>query len=726
MRRIGIVLALFLVAGVADAAYLTTKTALTSVVDGDLFYIHDVSDVTEDVGGTSKYVTAANLGAYIRGAGGALTGAWDFSGATVTYGLTSTDLPTTGAWDMSSMTVTFGLVAADIPDLSATYQAADADLTDFPTQTGNSGKFLTTNGSALSWGTPAGTGDVTGPASATDSAIVLFDGTGGKTIKDSTYTITAAGAALLDDASAAAQATTLGLGTADDAQFSGVGIGTTAGTNQFAGTGFTVDADGDVTGKSFTASKTSGTAGETTLYEANLTDTDYAGWRGPTSLSAGTSYVGQFPTAGPTAANSILAWDGTGETGTGATSDPYVFPLSWLVVGTNIQAYDADLSTYAGITPSANVQSLLGAASYAAMRTLLDLEAGTDFYSVSAADAAFQPLDADLTTFGGLACTDGQIAKRVTGAWACSADSTGGSPTFDTIAAGTNTTAAMVVGTGASLAVSGSGTINATSLGGTAAASYATDAEVAGAYQTTLTNSAGLAAALTDETGSGVAVFGTSPTLTTPTIASIVNTGTLTLPTSTDTLVGRATTDTLTNKTFDANGTGNVAKGYGYLQLGAPHLFASGVTQQTTATAEQYGQALFGNATDKATNYVEYRFVVPHDLDTSVALYAYFKFQLGGADTGDHEYEISVASVADSGDYTGTLGNAVSLGYTADASGASGDVETASGSLTGWASALTAGNLMVVRVARDGDHANDTSTADSYSGPLVIRYGYTQ
>ena len=49
----------------------------------------------------------------------------------------------------------------------------------------------------------------------------------------------------------------------------------------------------------------------------------------------------------------------------------------------------------------------------------------------------------------------------------------------------------------------------------------------------------------------------TNKTLTTPTIASIVNTGTLTLPTSSDTLVGRATSDTLTNKTIDANGTGN-------------------------------------------------------------------------------------------------------------------------------------------------------------------------
>ena len=42
----------------------------------------------------------------------------------------------------------------------------------------------------------------------------------------------------------------------------------------------------------------------------------------------------------------------------------------------------------------------------------------------------------------------------------------------------------------------------------------------------------------------------TNKTLTAPIIATIVNSGTLTLPTSTDTLVGRATTDTLTNKTL--------------------------------------------------------------------------------------------------------------------------------------------------------------------------------
>jgi hypothetical protein len=90
----------------------------------------------------------------------------------------------------------------------------------------------------------------------------------------------------------------------------------------------------------------------------------------------------------------------------------------------------------------------------------------------------------------------------------------------------------------------------------------------------------------------------TNKTLTAPVIASISNTGTLTLPSSTDTLVGRATTDTLTNKTLaspSTTGTLSLAAG---TATTSPLKFVAGVNLSTaTAGATEYDGAVFYGTT---------------------------------------------------------------------------------------------------------------------------------
>lgn len=91
----------------------------------------------------------------------------------------------------------------------------------------------------------------------------------------------------------------------------------------------------------------------------------------------------------------------------------------------------------------------------------------------------------------------------------------GGSSAFSALTSSTNTTAAMVVGTGASLTTSGSGTITATAVPVTGITGMGTGV----ATFLATPSSANLAAAITDETGTGVAVFGTSPTIASATLS---------------------------------------------------------------------------------------------------------------------------------------------------------------------------------------------------------------
>ncbi len=86
-----------------------------------------------------------------------------------------------------------------------------------------------------------------------------------------------------------------------------------------------------------------------------------------------------------------------------AAGDPHPQYLTAAEGAAAYQPLDAELTSLSGA--SANGVSLVTAANYAAMRALLDLEAGTDFLAPAAIAAAYQPLDSDLTAIAALTTT---------------------------------------------------------------------------------------------------------------------------------------------------------------------------------------------------------------------------------------------------------------------------------------------------------------------------------
>jgi len=129
--------------------------------------------------------------------------------------------------------------------------------------------------------------------------------------------------------------------------------------------------------------------------------------------------------------------------------------------------------------------------------------------------------------------------------------------------------------------------------------------DISGTYQTVLTNSAGLAGALSDETGSGAAVFADTPTLVTP-ILGTPTSGTLTncdgtaasLTAGTATV---ATTVTITDNEDTAENNPLVFVAGGDLDGGDLGLESDGTTYYTPSTgvitATGFAGALTGNVT---------------------------------------------------------------------------------------------------------------------------------
>lgn len=140
-----------------------TKTKITYDAKG--LVTAGVDATTADIADSAnkRYVTDAQL-TVISNTSGTNTGDQDLSGY----------VPTTRTVNGHALSSNVTVTADDV----------------LPTQTGNNGKFLTTNGTTAAWGTvTAGTGDVVGGASSTDNAIARYDGTTGKLIQNSVVTV---------------------------------------------------------------------------------------------------------------------------------------------------------------------------------------------------------------------------------------------------------------------------------------------------------------------------------------------------------------------------------------------------------------------------------------------------------------------------------------------------------------------------------------------------------
>lgn len=248
-------------------------------------------------------------------------------------------------------------------------------------------------------------------------------------------------------------------------------------------------------------------------------------------------------------------------------------------------------------------------------------------------------------------------------------------------------------------------------------------------------SSANLAAALTGETGTGAAVFAADPALSgNPTSATpAANDNDTSIATTayvqTELTAYASDSKTMTNTLFDATATGNQLKMKSLPQFTSPgRVDGTGCTIGTTATAVGYGLGNFSATADYLVNYMEYRFIVPADWDTSVEPTMRIIDTTASTDTAARQYVAEFGSVATSGSATSGLGFTVDINMAANASDTAGDIRISSTTtLTGWGAGATPGQMMIIRVGRDGDDAtNDPSSVASAIVAIEFSYGSKQ
>jgi hypothetical protein len=191
-----------------------------------------------------------------------------------------------------------------------------------------------------------------------------------------------------------------------------------------------------------------------------------------------------------------------------------------LQIGTNVQAYSAVLDEYAAVNPTAAGLALLDDADASAQRTTLGLAIGTDVlaFSASASQAEAEAgTEVGLRMFSPLRIAQAIAALSPGGSGDVATDTIWNAAGDLVYGTGSDTATRLAIGTEGQALVVSSGIPAWTTLpGGGDALTSGTLAQFAA------TTSSQLRGVISDETGSGVLVFGTSPTITTPTFSGVV------------------------------------------------------------------------------------------------------------------------------------------------------------------------------------------------------------
>jgi len=106
-----------------------------------------------------------------------------------TASITTLGLISTGTWQSDPITTGYGGTGLTGISALSIWVANSANTLTEVTATAGQSVRINAGGTAWEAYTPSGTGDVVGPASATDNAVVVFDGTTGKLVKNSAVTI---------------------------------------------------------------------------------------------------------------------------------------------------------------------------------------------------------------------------------------------------------------------------------------------------------------------------------------------------------------------------------------------------------------------------------------------------------------------------------------------------------------------------------------------------------